>query len=282
MKDTRKELFHIYVEAKTEKISYPYLEKYKVREADGDIIEEQKRAAADFKKMGNRIVKRLLSLVIPAFLITILLVAFGSVIRDSQTRIIVIITGALIGVGMMIYAIKRLIKEMRDDEYIGVKDKLDSFDNAIAFNLGAPTDAKTIDLIVPVQKKKLDGSLGFSVLRKNLTYKIFKKGEDVYVISSHFLFLLPKENMTLFEINPKAAPFQNWDKKESYMSEKYKPYKIGYNSQSYTYFVKNTAELNFRIENEDFKAVIMPWSTPDIEELLNIKATEMPKKEKKK
>ena len=45
MKDTRKELFHTYVEVKTEKISYPYLEKYKIREADADIIEGQKRAA---------------------------------------------------------------------------------------------------------------------------------------------------------------------------------------------------------------------------------------------
>ena len=282
MKDTRKELFHTYVEAKTEKISYPYLEKYKVREADGDIIEGQKRAADHYKKVSGIVLKRCLALGIPGFFITLLLVAFGSVIYDKDTRIIIMLFGALIGTGLSFYALMRFIKERKSEEYVGAKDKLDSFDNAIAFNLGAPSDAKTVDLIVPVQKKKLDGSLGFSVLRKNLTYKIFKKGEDVYVISSYFLFLLPKKKVTLFEINPKAAPFQNWDKKESYMSEKYKPYKIGYNSQSYTYFVKNTAELNFRIENEDFKAVIMPWSSPDIEELLNIKATEMPKKEKKK
>ena len=282
MKDTRKELFHTYVEAKTEKVSYPYLEKYKVREADADIVEGQKKAAADFKKMGNRIVKRLLSIAIPTFLVTILLVAFGSVIKDSQTRIIVIITGALIGVGIMLYAIKRLFKEMRDEEYVGAKDKIDSFAESIAFNLGAPTDAKSIDMITPVQKKKLDGSLGFSVLRRNITYKFFKKGEDVYVIANYYLFLIPKDDIVLFTVEPKAMTFQNWDKKESYTSEKYKPYKIGYNTQSYTYFVKNTSEIVFRIEGEDYKTVVMPWSTADVEEILNKKAYIPPKKEKKK
>ena len=71
MKDTRKELFHTYVEAKTEKISYPYLEKYKVREADGDIIEGQKRAADHYKKVSGIVLKRFLALGIPGFFIRV-------------------------------------------------------------------------------------------------------------------------------------------------------------------------------------------------------------------
>jgi hypothetical protein len=282
MKDTRKELFHTYVEVKTEKISYPYLEKYKVREADADIIEGQKRAADHYKKVSGSVLKRFLTLGILGFFITLLFVAFGSVIYDTDTKIIIMLLGALIGTVLSLSSFVRFIKERKSEEYIGAKDKLDSFDNAIAFNLGAPTDAKTIDLIVPVQKKKLDGSLGFSVLRKNLTYKIFKKGEDVYVIANNYLFLIPKNDIVLFTVEPKAMPFQNWDKKESYTSERYKPYKIGYNTQSYTYFVKNTSEIVFRIEGEDYKTVVMPWSTSEVEQIFNKKAYVPPKKEKKK
>ncbi len=282
MKDTRKELFHTYVEAKTEKISYPYLEKYKVREADADIIKGQKSATSHLKQMSNKVIKRFCALGIPGFLITIFLVALGSVIKDKDTGITVILTGAILGVGIVFYAIRRLIKEMKSEEYVGAKERVISFSDSIAFHLGAPADAKSVDIITPVQKKKLDGSLGFSVTRKNITYKIFKKGEDVYVIASFYLFVLPLSEFKSLIINPKATTFQNWDKKESYTSETYKPYKIGYNSQSYTYFVKNTSELVFCLDGEDYKTIIMPWSTKIIEDILEITSTYPEKKENKK
>ena len=282
MKDTRKELFHTYVEAKTEKVSYPYLEKYKVREADADVIERNKRANADFMEIKKKAFKNFFIPSILGVAITILFIAFSSVIWDSSTQSIVMITGVVVGVILVLLGVKRRLSVIKTDEYERAVKNLESSVDAIAFNLGTPSDAKTVDIISPVQKKKLDGKLGFSIARKNITYKIFKKSEDVYVIASNCLFLLPVTDVVLFTVDPKAAPFQNWDKKESYISERYKSYKIGYNSQSYTYFVRNTSELVFRINGEDHKAIIMPWSTPDIEELLNMKALIPEKKEKKK
>ena len=72
----------------------------------------------------------------------------------------------------------------------------------------------------------------------------------------------------------KSYSFSNWNKNESYSSEKFKPYKIGYDTNTNQFYVKNTSHIVIEANGEDHEMIFPPYETKIIENLTGIKAKE--------
>ena len=283
MKEEKKALLHGYTTADRLGIQFPNLEKHKVKDADSDLASSFKNALSEAKLMRKALMKKLWFLYTPAMIISTLLMLAGAILNDETSNslyISLIVCGAILFFLFAIISMRYIRKINANEEYTLKLNKIQSLRDSIELSLGAPMDINKIDIIYPASKLKKNGEKGFFSTLKTYEFRIFKKDGNVCVIANNSLYILEGCEIKSFKINPKQVSFNKWNKKEGYSSPKYKPYKIGYYSKSNTYFVKNTGELRLSIDGDDYYATVLPWSVPDLEQILKITAT-LPEKNKK-
>ncbi len=282
MKEEKKALLQGYTNADILGIAFPNLEKYKVKDGDSDLASAFKNALSEAKLMRKALMRRLWFLYTPVMIISTLLMLAGAILNDETSNslyISLVICGAIFFFLFAIISMRYIRKVKANEEYNATLNKAAALRDSIELSLGAPMDINKIDIIYPASKLKKNGEKGFFSTQKTYEFRIFKKEGDVCVIANNSLYILPKCEITDFKINPKQVSFNEWTKKEGYVSPKYKPYKISYYSKSNTYFIKNTGELHLRIDGDEFYVTVLPWSVPDLEQILEITAT-LPEKNK--
>ncbi len=276
MKKENTALLHACINSKTTDIDFPNLEGCKVKDADPDLELSYKRAVDDATAMRKSLMKPFWFLYTPIMIVGSIIMLIGAMLLDGESRIAAVATmvcGAVLFLLFAPIAFKYMRKVNANEEYVCKLNRIQGIRDSIDLSLGAPMDANKIDIIYPASKLKRNGERGLLVTQKTFEFKVFKKDGDVCIIGGNSLYSLQNCVIRSFKINPKQVSFNEWTKKEGYLSPSYKQYKIGYYSKTNTYFIKNTGELCISLDNTDYYMTVLPWSINDLEKILEITAT---------
>ena len=281
-------LFTSYKMPESKERVFTYLAPFKAKDADYSLVNKYKNEEKSYKKIKNKLSLRV---VLPSVLLLIIwLICFALCIdhieslnykRPAPYYILIFVASAAVIAAIIIAAVKiskrleiKYSMENKKEALVSLKKSL------ISLTVPELTYYKT-DVFTSQSRIKKNGKIGFLKPTVNKEYIIFGDKDFISFFDLEAIYTIPLSNVASFLIHKKPISFTGWNKEEAYTSQKYKPYKIGYNTESYQYFVKNCSHLTLDIDGQEYEIIFPPYETPIIEEITGIKA-ELPPERKEK
>lgn len=279
MKDKRPFLLQAGLNKKTLEERYTYIDSFKIRSADTDSMRGYKEAKDNFRTVHKKIAKKEGIICAVGVLIAYAFMFLAAYFDSYDIGPAFIVVGILTLIVSLYVAIQGSRKARQGEEYLSAKKRVQDYEGSIAFTLGLPADAVTVDLVKPVKRIKATGEEGLSLPARLCEYRVYKRDDCLCIGDKTAIYRIPVSKITDFYVYDRYESFNVWEKDKPYTDEAFKPYKIGYNPKASLYSVKNPSVMGFYLFGESFKLVIMPWSTPLFEQILGITATPPEKKE---
>jgi len=284
-----KNLFTALVQRKTKTIEFPYLSSFNKEKVNASLLsnyKNQKKKISKLKKMS-----------LTYWLITFPLLAIFLISTHFISKNFLYISNnedfeyfytfiPLIIFIILLYVFSCFIKKMRKKlikgkDLTAEAELLKNYEKNLTYYVAENSECFKCDLFCISRRLKSNGEAGALKHSKNVEVFVFKRNEDLCILIEDTVFYIPVSRIENFYIYKKAYFFANWNKEDPFNSTKYKPYKIGYETTSYQYFVKNCSHLILNTEGQEYEIIFPPYETPIIEKITGIKAELPPEREEK-
>ncbi len=171
------------------------------------------------------------------------------------------------------YLFPKKKKDIENDEEIKLaSERAAAIESSLESRLGVSTDAVRVDVFSFNYKTKDNAFKPFANGRAtNCEFKIFLENDKLCLVEiSSGKYVIPFTSVKAIREEKGNVAFYMWNKDEKYNDEKYKEYKIVYDTHSHMYSVKKYCVVELEVDGEVWGIFVPPYEAEAFKKVLGV------------